>query len=209
MPLSEIDRNLLDRCLQRRPRAWEDFVDRFMGLFVHVVNHAARAQGKLLTAEERDDLCADIFLGIVENDFAVLRRFRGRSSLATYLAVVARRIACKKIVQQSTSSSAALRQRAAQRAARRTGNGEPSPEQRTARREQIERLLAPLSEGESRAVRMYHLEGKSYQEIGRVLGVSANSVGSILSRARRKIHRAHINQAQRSGRSGRMQQLHR
>ena len=29
--LSEIDRSLLDRCLNRKPRAWEDFVDRFMG----------------------------------------------------------------------------------------------------------------------------------------------------------------------------------
>ncbi len=42
MALSEIDRNLLDRCLQRKPRAWEDFVDRFMGLVVHVVSHTAR-----------------------------------------------------------------------------------------------------------------------------------------------------------------------
>ena len=30
MALSEIDRNLLQRCLARKPRAWEDFVDRFM-----------------------------------------------------------------------------------------------------------------------------------------------------------------------------------
>ena len=32
MALSDIDRKLLQRCLAREPRAWEDFVDRFLGL---------------------------------------------------------------------------------------------------------------------------------------------------------------------------------
>ena len=60
--LSEIDRNLLERCLQRKPRAWEDFVDRFMGLFIHVANHTARARSVRLTPTDRDDLCARCFL---------------------------------------------------------------------------------------------------------------------------------------------------
>ena len=42
--LSEIDRNLLERCIQKKPRAWEDFVDRFMGLVLHVINHTAQAR---------------------------------------------------------------------------------------------------------------------------------------------------------------------
>ena len=54
MALSEIDRNLLDRCLQRKPRAWEDFVDRFMGLIVHVVGHTAQARSVRLTPEDRE-----------------------------------------------------------------------------------------------------------------------------------------------------------
>ena len=49
MALSEIDRNLLERCLARRPRAWEDFVDRFMGLVIHVVNHTVQARSLRLS----------------------------------------------------------------------------------------------------------------------------------------------------------------
>ena len=96
--LSEIDRNLLERCLQRKPRAWEDFVDRFLGLVVHVVNHTARARSIRLAAADRDDLCAEVFLAIVKNDFALLRNFRGKSSLATYLTVVARRIVVRELL---------------------------------------------------------------------------------------------------------------
>ena len=44
MVLLDSDRNLVERCLERRPLAWEEFVDRFMGLVVHVVNHSAHAR---------------------------------------------------------------------------------------------------------------------------------------------------------------------
>ncbi|HKD36318.1 MAG TPA: sigma-70 family RNA polymerase sigma factor, partial [Pirellulales bacterium] len=91
MALSEIDRNLLASCLAQKPRAWEDFVDRFMGLVIHVINHSAQARSIRLTAEDREDLCGEVFLTLVRDDFAVLRHFRGESSLATYLTVVARR----------------------------------------------------------------------------------------------------------------------
>ena len=56
MALSEIDRSLLARCLHGKPRAWEDFVDRFMGLVIHVVNHTARARSVRLSIADRDDL---------------------------------------------------------------------------------------------------------------------------------------------------------
>jgi RNA polymerase sigma-70 factor (ECF subfamily) len=34
---------------------------------------------------------------------------------------------------------------------------------------------------------MYHLEGKSYEEISHLVGMSANSIGPVLSRARQKM----------------------
>src|SRR5262245_39522128 len=83
--LLEIDRSLLERCLAKRPRAWEDFVDRFMGLVLHVINHTAQSRSIRLSQEDRDDLASEVFLTFVKDDFAVLRHFRAQSSLATYL----------------------------------------------------------------------------------------------------------------------------
>jgi RNA polymerase sigma-70 factor (ECF subfamily) len=40
---------------------------------------------------------------------------------------------------------------------------------------------------------MYHLEGKSYQEISAAIGMPENSIGPILSRAREKMRRAGVN----------------
>ena len=54
----------------------------------------------------------------------------------------------------------------------------------------VNMLTQELDATEADAVRMYHLEGKSYQEIGSAVGISENSVGPLLSRAREKMRRA-------------------
>jgi RNA polymerase sigma-70 factor (ECF subfamily) len=187
--LSEIDRNLLDRCLTRKPRAWEDFVDRFMGLVVHVINHTAQARSIRLTPEDRDDLCGDVFLAVIKDDYAVLRHFRAQSSLATYLAVVARRVVVRQLLHNKSAN------RLVQTAAQSNPSATPEPdvsgdhEQRVSDREEVAKLLAELNGHEAEVVRMYHLEGKSYQEISSVVGIAENSIGPTLSRAREKMKR--------------------
>ena len=188
MALSDIDRSLLDRCLERKPRAWEDFVDRFMGLVVHVVNHTAQCRSIRLLPADRDDLVAEVFLAIINNDFAVLRRFRGQSSLATYLTVVARRVTVRKLVQASNSPAPlqSLDESPAAYA--------EDAEQRISDREEVQRLLEGMDGSEAAVVRMYHLEGKSYEEISQTVGMPAGSIGPLLSRARLKLRRSGADQ---------------
>ena len=182
MALSDIDRNLLDRCLARKSRAWEDFVDRFTGLVLHVVNHTARSRSMMISSTDREDLVAEVLLTVVRDDFAVLRRFRGQSSLATYLAVVARRVIVRKLVDSHPAF--------AQHDDAAIANHDRPAEVRIEDREEVAALLDRLDGGEAAVVRMYHLEGKSYQEISRVTGMPANSVGPTLSRARAKLRDA-------------------
>ncbi len=190
MALSEIDRNLLERCLQRKPRAWEDFVDRFLGLIVHVVDHTSKARNLSLGGDERDDLCAEVFLTLIRDDFAVLRHFRGQSSLATYLTVISRRVAVHEIVKRQPAQQLSE-----------SADGEPASdegaggaEQRVEDREEVERLLQELPARDAEIVRMYHLEGKSYQEISQTTGVVENTIGPVLSRARTRMRRAGVDQ---------------
>ena len=180
MALSEIDRSLLDRCLSRKPRAWEDFVDRFMGLVVHVIKHTAQCRSINLSSADREDLVAEVFLAIIDNDLAALRHFRGKSSLATYLTVIARRVVVRKLVEgHSTVSLGDMVARAE--------SEDFDSEERMGDREEVGRLLGQLQGSEATVVRMYHLEGKSYQEISRSTGMPENSVGPMLSRARAKL----------------------
>jgi RNA polymerase sigma-70 factor (ECF subfamily) len=175
--LSEVDRQLLQRCLDSSPRAWEDFVDRFLGLVTHVANHAMQSRGEVSDAATRDDLVADVFLMIIRDDFAILRRFRRNCSLATYLTVIARRVIVRRLAMTARSERSPGHVDQAQSA-----DGSPLENQ-----EEVERLLHRLDPKEANVIRMYHLEGKSYEEIGQLVGLSANSIGPLLSRAREKM----------------------
>jgi RNA polymerase sigma-70 factor (ECF subfamily) len=170
MALSDIDRSLLQRCLTRKPRAWEDFVDRFMGLVIHVVNHSVQCRSLRLSAEDREDLVAQVFLIVVKDELAVLRNFRGDSSLATYLTVVARRVVVRELLKRPASPMHGVEAMGV------VGVVSPS-ESRFNDREEIERLLEELDGAEAEIVRMYHLEGKSYHEISTAVGMPENSVG--------------------------------
>lgn len=190
MALSEIDRNLLQRCLSSEPGAWEDFVDRFLGLVVHVVNHSAQARSIRLEAHDREDLCADVFLAILRDDRDVLRRFRGQSSLATYLTVVARRVVVRSLLKHRVAARLAPATLPAD-----VSDSDQEMQRRLADRDELERLIEALDGEEAEAVRMYHLDGRSYQEIGSAVGIPENSVGPLLSRAREKMRRSAANHA--------------
>lgn len=181
--LSDRDRDLLERCLARKPQAWEDFVTRFLGVVVHVVNHSADARGVTLTTEDREDLAAEVFCAVIRDDLAILRRFRGHSSLATYLTVIARRVVVRELVKRRQG----LPLNAAQNVAEDGGTRPSGREERMDSREEIEQLLSQLNGKEADVVRMYHLEGKSYSEISSHTGMAENSVGPTLSRARAKM----------------------
>ena len=186
MALSDIDRDLLERCIARKPRAWEDFVDRYLGLVVHVVNHSARTRSLRLSAEDREDLCAQVMLEIIKDDFAVLRHFRRQASLATYLAVIARRVVIRELLRRRAQQDATAG--AAEAAAHDVAP--PEMVERIADRDEVERLIGELNEQEQQAVRLYHLESKSYREISAALNIPENSVGSLLSRSREKMRQA-------------------
>lgn len=184
MALTDLDRSLIQRCLAHETSAWEDFVDRFAGLFVRVVQHTAHARSVPLGADDVDDLCGDVFLIILANDFAVLRHFRGRSSLATYLSVIARRVVVKEIIKRRFSEALG-HVRAHHEALDQTAI-EPRIEQR----ELVQQMLDGLPELEAEVVRQFHLDGRSYHDISRSLKISENSVGPTLSRAREKLRKA-------------------
>lgn len=188
MGLSELDRNLLQLCLQRETRAWENFVDRFLGVVVHVIQHTAQSRSVRISPQDRDDLAAEVFLTLINDDYAVLRRFRGQSSLATYLTVIARRVVVRELLKRKASSP--LDEAAASEAS--SVQRGPSDEERISDRDEIEQILRSLHGPEADVIRMYHLEGKTYREISSKVGMPENTIGPTLSRARAKMRQAGI-----------------
>jgi RNA polymerase sigma-70 factor, ECF subfamily len=186
VPLREIDRELIDRCLKHEPGAWTDFVDRYMGLIYHVINHVAHARSLVLSTADVEDVAAEVFLAIVDDEYEILRRFKGASSLPTYLTVIARRICVKEVVKRFREAELG-HSRAHRQALSNDGSDEAEP---IAAAEEVERMLADLDEREANVVRLYHLKFLNYRQIGKQLGIPENSVGPILAKARQNLRRA-------------------
>ena len=187
MALSDIDRNLLERCLDQQPDAWNDFVDRFTGLVLHVINHSAQSRSIMLSDAAREDLASEVMVTLVKDDYAVLRRFRGKSSLATYLTVIARRVVVRRLVQGRNATSLGS-------VAETSIADDPEVERRITQQDQVRKMLEQLDHDDAEVVRLFHLEGKSYQEISQSTGMPAGSVGPVLSRARDKLRQMGTNQ---------------
>ena len=190
MALSDIDRQLLQRCLARQPHAWEDFVDRFLGLVVHVIHHTSTTRSIAVSQHDLEDLASEVFMAILADDYAALRRFRGQSSLATYLTVISRRVVVKELLKRRIVPN----QAEAGDVQQVEDHAHPADE-RLANHEEVHRLLGELDGEEAEIVRLYHLEGKSYHEISQETGVPENTIGSVLSRARAKMRRASVDTA--------------
>jgi RNA polymerase sigma-70 factor (ECF subfamily) len=184
--LTALDRDLLKRCLQKEPGAWNDFVDRFLGLIYHIIHHTAHLRSTPLRPEDTEDLAAEILLQIVANDYAVLRQFRGHSGLATYLTVISRRI-CVQALAQRAAAREVQPKFDGQRPSEPEPEGPDRPEAGLETLEEVARLLRKLPSRERSIVRLHYLEGRTYEEIATQLNIPVNSIGPILSRARKKL----------------------
>jgi len=180
VPLTDVDNDLLRRCLNHQRGAWNDFVDRYLGLIYHVIHHSAYLRSVALRPEDVEDLAADVLMAVVANDYAVLRHFRGQASLATYLTVVARRVVVGALTKRVSHPEMQL------------GNGravEPEDKPRVERGlesiEEVQSLLKRLPSRERKVVRLFYLEGRTYEDIATALHVPINSIGPILSRAKK------------------------
>ena len=105
MSANHLDNTLVERCLKHQHRAWEDFVDRFLGLVLHVIDHTVSKREIRLRMEERNALCERVFAAIGHDQFRLLREFKARSSLTTYLSVIVRRIVVRSLLNQSYGSA--------------------------------------------------------------------------------------------------------
>ena len=178
-----MDRALIEECLTGDADAWNTFVRRFGRLIRAVITKTAQRRGWPISDADRDDITAEVFAQLVYRDAASLRQFAGRSTLTTYLTVIARRVAVRAMLRQNAypktlpqnTSLAEQKDRAI------------TPQQQISQQEEIEQYLKNLSKEEQVLLRMHDLEGHSYSEISSATGIPVNSIGPRLSKARKSI----------------------
>ena len=184
-PFTAVDRDLLKRCLNKDPGSWNDFVDRFLSLIYHVIGYTAHLRSMRLNPEDVEDIAAEVLLKLVANNFKALKEFRGNASLATYLTVIARRICIIELSRRQQVKDAM--KRGESRLPEVEPDDAPAAVKGIERLEEVDALLKRLSGRERQIVRLYYLEGRTYEEISTETDVPVNTIGAVLSRARKKL----------------------
>jgi RNA polymerase sigma-70 factor, ECF subfamily len=177
---------LVRRLLARDEAAWREFVSQYRNLILHRIHAVAREVNVTIDlAEVVEEICADVFALLLSRNMDSLRQFSGRSRLSTWLAVVVRRTALRYFSRNG----------------RRPGQPDtaefdqiPLPEFPSTvalheRREQLHAALTQLSDNDQRILALYYEQQHSYAQIGEAFGISENSVGPRLNRARQRLRR--------------------
>ena len=147
---------------------------------------------------EAADVTQDIFVKVFRN----IQRFRGQSSLKTWIF----RIAFSEILnrlrwsrrrhrQYTISLDAVGKNGAHEGALVQVPDARPTPEvvlERKEREEAIQQALSRLSKKHRSIVVLRDIQGFSYSEISEILGVSMGTVKSRLARARREMKKCLI-----------------
>lgn len=197
MALTAVDRSILQHLLQHDSGAWNDFVDRFLGIIYHTIHYTAHLRSNPLTPEMVEDIAQEILTQIAGNDYALLRQFRARSSLATFLTVIARRICVRElakrvgVMRKSLPSELSSKRHEAVRAEDAAVEEESLPAARIGleQLENIQTLLKKLPSREREVVRLFYLEGRTYEEVSIELNLPVREIGPILKGARKLLRK--------------------
>ena len=179
--------------LNHQPGAWNDFVDRYLGLIYHVVHHTAHLAQQLPSAPKTRKTWPPETFGRLRSFPVITPSYAPGSSkasaaLATYLTVSARRICVHELarrtaakdVQPSNNPATPLNEVADSAPAPKEEPGKSGRSGKTSRQAARQGTLGVWSV-------CTILQGRSYEEISTALNIPVNSIGPILARARKKL----------------------
>lgn len=194
------EQRLVKRLLAGERAAWGEFVDRYQRVISARVNQVLMHSGSNTGPTDCDDVVADLFALLLANDMRILRRFEHRSTLATWLTVIAHRMSLRAATKlhraRKVNGFASIGDdqpnQTSQSLSQLPGDPAENPLKQLVKlesRSEIRLKMAMLKRADRQVLELYHFENLGYREIALRMGISENSVGPRMTRAIRRLKR--------------------
>jgi RNA polymerase sigma-70 factor (ECF subfamily) len=176
-------KRLAQRCIERQPGAWREFVDTYAPTIKSLARRYLRLHGKYPDEAVLEDMLQDVMVALTRKDYKLLRNYDPTYSLKTYLGVVTRtevhRLLRKKrpLVGKDDEIEAASPVTA--------DASEAAEEHET--QEILTAALGRISERDATILRLRFMRELDYRQIAEALAISEASVGQTLHRAKQKL----------------------
>lgn len=174
---AEEDLDLVRRCIEGRPGAWEGLLARVRFPLAAAVRRVLARCGLPAGPQEVEELLQELFVLLLGEDRSVLRRYQGRASLEGYLRVIAvRLVLARRRADRSLPPAPPVAEGA-------------DPAKVAEAREILGILRAEVAglQPRDRLALALQMEGASLREVGSSLGLSGDAAAQILSRARGRL----------------------
>ena len=179
------DQELIAGCVRGDAAAWEQFVERFAKL----VHWSIRKSFERIPPGGRDDFCREVFQDFFKRliDRNELSKLRETDNVRKFLSVMALHLAMDRIKLLNRHANKMrpveeLLPEEEEKAVVLSEKQEP-PEMD----DWLEESLRGLSAKERLCLELFIVEGKTAAESGRILGISENTVHSVVRRSKEKL----------------------
>ncbi|MBU4312505.1 MAG: sigma-70 family RNA polymerase sigma factor [Candidatus Omnitrophica bacterium] len=173
-------RKLVERCIRRDERAWEEFIERFSGLLFYSARERLLRNGIAFSQQDIEDIVQGIFLEIWEK--GRLEEVRDRGKITAWLSIVGQTRALNFVWKRKERL---LRQDELYRISNIKVYSEEQISEQTM--EKLERLIKRLNARERVILKLNLIYGKTHREIAGFMSIPINTVSTIIARRKKEL----------------------
>lgn len=176
-------KQLAQRCIERQPGAWREFVDTYAPTIKSLARRYLRLHGKYPDESILEDILQDVMVALTRKDYKLLRNYDPTYSLKTYLGVVTRtevhRLLRKKrpLIGRDDEIEAASP----------VDSDASGAAEEHETQEILTAALDRISARDATILKLRFMRDFDYRQIAQALGISEASVGQTLHRAKQKL----------------------
>jgi len=198
MPISDLDKNIIQNCLKGETGAWAKFIQRFSGLVRWSIKSWLDKYGYSYTASDTEDITQEVFLSIYNKN--KLKQLKDISRFPAWLSIIAGNAAVnymERVKGKIAMKSVSLFEEIGSELSIADTLQSNAPDARQELDEKLKQeILAKeierLSPKERIMLNLFFIYGNTISEIARHLNMPQGTVSTVINRARQKLRQKYF-----------------